>query len=81
MNSQASELRSPAARDLAFAILLNRVRGEFNEMPGMRLSLEQAMRLWAMDRHTCVSVLGCLTGARFLEHDGNGRYRRAHGGY
>ena len=33
--------------------LLSRVRGEFREMPGLRLSLEQAMRLWALDRATC----------------------------
>ena len=61
--------------------LLRRIRGEFREMPGLRLSLEQAMRLWSLDRATCVDVLTQLRSARFLEVDTNGRYRLAHGGY
>jgi DNA-binding IclR family transcriptional regulator len=58
--------------------LLRRVRGEFKEMPGLRLSLEQAMRLWSLDRATCVEVLSQLQAARFLELDPHGRYRLAH---
>lgn len=61
--------------------LLRRIRGEFREMPGLRLSQEQAMRLWSLDRATCVDVLTELRSARFLEIDPNGRYRLAHGGY
>ena len=61
--------------------LVRRVRGEYREMPGMRLTLEQAMRMWMLDRQTCVDVLESLVGARFLELDRNGRYARAHGGY
>lgn len=61
--------------------LLSRVRGEFREMPGLRLSLEQAMRLWSLDRATCVSVLDQLRSTKFLALDSNGRYRLAHGGY
>lgn len=61
--------------------LLQRVRGEFHEMPGMRLTVEQAMRLWDLDRPTCIGVLCSLVTARFLERDQNGRYTRAHGGY
>ena len=30
--------------------ILERVRGEFNEMPGLRLTPEQAARLWDLDR-------------------------------
>jgi len=61
--------------------LLNRVRGEFREMPGLRLTLEQAMRLWSLDRATCVDVLTQLRSAKFLDVDPNGRYRLAHGGH
>ena len=61
--------------------LLRRIRGEFREMPGLRLSLEQAMRLWSLDRATCVDVLDRLKTTKFLELDPNGRYRLAHGGY
>ena len=61
--------------------LLSRIRGEFREMPGLRLSLDQAMRLWSLDRATCVDVLNQLKTTKFLDLDPNGRYRLAHGGY
>lgn len=61
--------------------LLRRVRGEYREMPGMRLTIDQAMRLWMLDRTTCTSIFDCLVAAHFLEVDGTGRYRKAHGGY
>lgn len=61
--------------------LVSRIRGEFREMPGLRLSLEQAMRLWSLDRATCVAVLNQLRTTKFLDLDPNGRYRLAHGGY
>ena len=61
--------------------LERRVRGEYLEMPGMRLTLEQAMRLWSLDRDTCRQVLGDLVSAHFLKQDPNGRYTREHSGY
>ena len=61
--------------------LLHRIRGEFGEMPGMRLTTEQAMRLWSLDRATCEGVLDELVAVRFLERDGFGRYKKAHAGY
>jgi hypothetical protein len=61
--------------------LLRRVRGEFREMPGMRLTEEQAMRLWSLDRETCHQLLSSLVAGHFLAIDPNGRYRRAHSGY
>jgi hypothetical protein len=61
--------------------LLRRVRGEFREMPGMRLTLEQAMRLWDLDRQACGAILDSLIVAHFLQKDAFGRFRLAHGGY
>ena len=61
--------------------LLRRARGEFREMPGMRLTIEQAMRLWNLDRQTCLRLFDSLVAARYLEIDNTGRYRKAHGGY
>ena len=46
--------------------ILERVRGEFNEMPGLRLTPEQAARLWDMDSRACAEVLGRLVAASFL---------------
>ena len=55
--------------------LLRRVRGEYREMPAMRLTFEQAMRLWNIDRQACATVLNSLVASRYLEIDGFGRYR------
>jgi hypothetical protein len=62
-------------------VLLRRARGEFREMPGMRLTIEQAMRLWGLDRQACLRLFDSLVAAHYLEVDGTGRYRKAHGGY
>jgi len=61
--------------------LVSRVRGEYREMPGMRLTVDQAMRLWMLDRETCSDVLSSLVAAHFLERDQSERYMKAHGGY
>jgi hypothetical protein len=46
--------------------LLNRVRSEFIEMPGLRLRIDQAQRLWNLDRTSCELVLSSLVSAKFL---------------
>ena len=46
--------------------LLNRVRSEFIEMPGLRLRIDQAQRLWNLDRAICETVLLSLVEAKFL---------------
>ncbi len=61
--------------------LERRVRGEYHEMPGLRLTVAQARRLWALDRPTCESVLDVLIEAGFLERDATGQYCRSHSGY
>lgn len=58
-----------------------RIRGEFREMPGMRLKAEQAMRLWSIDHATCQQALDDLVREGFLQRDDTGRYARAHSGY
>ena len=56
--------------------LLNRVRGEFIEMPGLRLKIEQAQRLWNLDRAMCESVLRSLVDAKFLGRFDDDLYAR-----
>jgi hypothetical protein len=46
--------------------LLNRVRSEFIEMPGLRLRIDQAQRLWNLDRAMCESILRSLVDSKFL---------------
>jgi hypothetical protein len=46
--------------------LLHRVRGEFVEMPGLRLTVGQAARLWGLERAACEAVIDALIGSSFL---------------
>jgi hypothetical protein len=56
--------------------LVRRIQGEYLEMPGLRLTREQAQRLWALDDETCVTILNALVEHRFLVRGSDGRYRR-----
>lgn len=46
--------------------LLERVRGEFLEMPGLRVTELQARRLWRLEPDVCRAVLRALVAERFL---------------
>jgi hypothetical protein len=45
---------------------LRRVRAEFLEMPGLKLTVAQAVRLWGVDRPTCEALIEALTECQFL---------------
>ena len=51
--------------------LLRRVRGEFHEMPGLRLTFDQACRLWQLDADTCDAVLATLIQVLHKTRDGH----------
>jgi hypothetical protein len=55
---------------------LERVRAEFLEMPGLRLTAAQVERLCGIEQTTCKAVLGALVDARFLRVSANGIYSR-----
>jgi hypothetical protein len=44
----------------------NRLRAEFLEMPGLRLTAQQVQRLCGVDRADCQLVLDSLVDAKFL---------------
>jgi hypothetical protein len=46
--------------------VFERVRGEFNEMPGLQLTIPQAARLWGMEHSACRRVIDALVDAAFL---------------
>jgi hypothetical protein len=50
--------------------LEHRVWGEYREMPGHRLTLEQACRLWGTDAATSAAVLDRLCQSGRLRHIG-----------
>ena len=66
-----------AASNVIPSDVLQRVRAEFLEMPGLRLTRAQARRLWALDEALCDAILAALVEARFLVHSGNMAFVRA----
>ena len=57
--------------------LVYRVREEFREMPGLRLTPAQATRLWGLERATCTAVIDRLVAADFLRWTAQGAVTRA----
>jgi len=55
---------------------LCRIRGEYLEMPGLRLTSAQAKRLLGLDEQTCLQLLELLTRERFLYRQTDGTYTR-----
>jgi hypothetical protein len=53
-----------------------RIRGEFLEMPGMRLTIAQVQRLSGEQNAICQGVLEDLVRAGFLGLSADGTYRR-----
>ncbi len=56
---------------------LQRIQGEYLEMPGLRLTTAQAQRLWNLDRPTTERLLGRLVETRFLSKTRDGSFVRA----
>ena len=54
--------------------LAARIRGEYREMPGLRLTFPQACRLWHLDPAACRSVLHTLLEERFLRQAADGAF-------
>ena len=56
--------------------LLERIRAEYLEMPGLRLRAEQVQRLCGVERTMCQMVLDTLVETNFLSMKSDGTYAR-----
>jgi hypothetical protein len=56
--------------------ILRRLRAEYLEMPGLRLTLEQAQRLCGVERALCEQLLHVLVDTKFLCVKPDGTYAR-----
>lgn len=56
--------------------IVSRVKGEFLEMPGLRLTELQARRLWALEPSLCNAVLTELVDNGFLLRTRDGAFVR-----
>ena len=74
---QSTEHRPASVRaDTSNELLVERIRAEYIEQPGLRLTEAQASRLWRLDEQQCRHCLSELTGADFLKLSEDGRYAR-----
>ena len=62
---------------LEFDAVVRRVRAEFLEMPGLRITMPQAARLWGLEAATCEAVIDALVRSRFLQRSTAGHIMRA----
>jgi hypothetical protein len=57
MAHELSVLEPPAAGEPRDRDLQSRIRAEYDDMPGLKLTLSQASRLFNVDTDTCARVL------------------------
>jgi hypothetical protein len=55
---------------MTFAAAVDRVRTDFTDMPGLELSLPQAIRLWSLGMDDCRAVVDALVDTGFLRWTG-----------
>lgn len=63
--------------DPELAEWLARIRSEYTEMPGLRLTQAQAERFWGLDARLCDRLLIALIEGHFLRQTVHGAYVRA----
>jgi hypothetical protein len=73
---QSKEPAMTVQRSVVDDALLQRVYGEFLEMPGLRLTCRQAQRFWGLEESACLQLLEFLVDANFLCRPGHGMYTR-----
>jgi len=54
--------------------LIDLIRAEYLEVPGLQLTLSQAQRLWGLDGLTSSIVFDALVEAQFLKRTRSGAY-------
>ena len=59
--------RAQEEREMNFATAADRIRSDFNEMPGLELTIGQGVRLWNLGADDCRNVLDALVDAGFLQ--------------
>lgn len=70
-------LDKPTERDIRG--LMERIQSEYRELPGLRLTLPQAQRLWGLDPSNCEEVFRKLTRSNVLARTSDGAFVLSHG--
>jgi hypothetical protein len=53
-------------------VLMRRIREEFKEMPGLKLTMAQASRLWGVESDVCRALIESLVASSFLRWTSGG---------
>ena len=61
-------IRSDASTKMPLQALITRIRAEFTEMPGLKLTIQQGCRLWDVPESVCRQALHQLASDGFLFH-------------
>jgi hypothetical protein len=69
------DFRRPERNDVTHRTL-QRLQGEFLEMPGLRLTIQQAERLCGIESTMCKAILDALVDVKFLHVRPDGSYIR-----
>ena len=69
------------ANDAVDSGLLERVIGEYREMPGLALTVPQAQRLWGCEAETCRCAIDVLVRRGILRWSADGRLIRGGEGH
>ena len=76
--SAGSETAAPASADsLRWVTIMQRVRAEYEEMPGLSVTVAQASRLWNLDAPTAREVLNAMVDVGYLSAGPRGFTLRA----
>ena len=80
MNENLSQdIGRSADRHATLALWIDRIRGEYQEMPGLSLTEPQGQRLWGLAPSACREILETLLASGFLRRTYQGQYLRADG--
>jgi Fic family protein len=63
-------------RWLTTSKLVQRIQEEFEEAPGLVITVDQGARCWAIDTKTCERALTRLQAAGFLVKAADGHFKR-----
>jgi hypothetical protein len=66
----------PSPRAAPLAALLERVRTQYRDMPGLKLTKPQATRLFGVAPSVCATMLRALVMENFLSRTGEGLFVR-----
>lgn len=71
---------TPDGRRDSDASLLRRIVTDYSEMPGLSVTVPQAVRLWGLDTDRCRTLLDVLVAGGVLRRTPRGQYVDARNG-